>query len=151
MRVCLHLGFVALALPLAFGFGASSEACCRTASLRFRPWHTGLGRYVYRPLLMSSAGPMSGRAGSPCNEQAFDPGVLLPRAAEAKLQRALEKERAKKERERLKMEIAKDRAERAAAKAIREGKPPPKEMAAAAMTGKPTDKTPIQQIGRAHV
>lgn len=32
------------------------------------------------PRLACEAGPISGRAGNPCNEQAFDPGVLIARA-----------------------------------------------------------------------
>ena len=54
-----------------------------------------------------------------------------------------EKEAVKKEREKLRAQLARDKAERAAAKALREGKPPPTEMAAIAL-GRKKENLPLR-------
>ena len=69
------------------------DALNGSAALRFVRWHGALGRHVYRSLLMNSPGTVDivkavptfsevrigghGGIGGACDEQSFDPGVLL--------------------------------------------------------------------------
>jgi len=90
---------------LALGFGLRGEhlwsnvawaihahdALNHSMQLRFARWHVVIGRHVYRHLLMNTPGPLGGSGSGACNEQAFDPGVLLTsREADASLRQIVE-------------------------------------------------------------
>ena len=90
---------------LALGFGLRGEqlwsnvawaihahdSLNQSMQLRFARWHVALGRHVYQKLLMNSAGPLGDHSSGACNEQSFDPGVLLnTREADASLRRMIE-------------------------------------------------------------